>query len=447
MKKYIISSYIPNADIDVDFYNSLVSMGEHVDAELIIANCKENYKGDLESLLQYSLDEELADVVQKGSLKLNNNLTLTDYRPSINVIDPLSGLAVDSAATAFGNMIVAFPRHRFKSIARSLKQSNMPRGVWCTGTVSEPYYKPTKSGQAMKGYHVKGALIVEVKDDKFFSIRQLQFDGKGFYDLDTYYTPKGHKKVKGAIVGLTLGDIHPPFINPEVMDHTLDFIKKHKPGNVIMHDVFDASSISHHVIGKHITKSIIKRTIGSLRDELSMTAYVMQRLADSSKGSNFHVVKSNHDDHLDRYLDEFRFKEDYLNLELAVELTAKYITYGRRGAGHILEYALKKFRRLNNVKFYGRGDSLLLAGYEVLNHGDHGANGARGTPKSFGAAFGGKSVTGHGHTPEITAFGNSVCGTMTYLSVPYTNDSGLSGWMNTHTIIYSNGTISQYHII
>ena len=89
MKKYIVTSYIPNADIDVKFYNSLVVMSRDVGAEIIVADCKANYVNDPSSLLQYAIDDELKDVVVKGSFKFNNKLSLTDYRQSINVIDPI----------------------------------------------------------------------------------------------------------------------------------------------------------------------------------------------------------------------------------------------------------------------------------------------------------------------------------------------------------------------
>lgn len=448
MKRYIVSSYIPNVDIDVDLYNALVVMSRKVDAEILIADCKGNYRNDEDTLLQYAIDEELKDVVIKGSFKFNSKLTLSDYRQSINVIDPISGMAVDADAAALGNMIVAFPRHRFKSVARSLKHSRSPRGVWCTGSISEPYYKNTKSGAAMKNYHVKGALIVEVLDNKMFNIRQLQWDGKGFYDLDTYYTATGSKKVSDSMIGVSLGDLHPPFVNAEVLSATVNMLAKYKPSNVIVHDTFDATSISHHVANKHLTKSLINNKISNLEEEIRHTAHVLQLVADGNKKAKVHVVKSNHDEHLEKYLDEFRFKDDYINIQMSLVLAGRYIM-NKKGLSNIpvLEYALKSYSKLANVNFYTRDDKLSLAGYEVLNHGDFGANGARGNSKSSGVAFSGKVITGHTHSPEITAFGNSVNGTMTNLSVSYTNDSGTSGWLNTHTIIYKNGTISHYHII
>lgn len=448
MKRYIVSSYIPNADIDIDFYNALVTMSEKVDAEVIIADCKYNYKNDVNTLLQMTIDDELEDVIVRGSYKFNDKLTLTDYRQSINVIDPISGMAIDSAASALGNMIVAFPRHRFKSVARSLKHSRSPRGVWCTGTISEPYYKDTKSGAAMKNYHVKGALIVEVINDHLFNIRQLQWDGKGFYDLDTYYTPNGAKKVKGSMEGLSLGDLHPPFTNLLVLNETRNFIEKYKPANIMLHDAFDGCSISHHVEGKHITKAIINRSMKNLADELMLTAETIDMIAEASRSSKVHVVKSNHDEHLERYLEEFRFKDDYINLDMALYLARVYINYKKGETDQSpLEHSLRTYAPLTNVFFHDRDDKLNLAGWEVLNHGDYGANGARGNAKGSGVAFNGKVITGHTHSPEISAFGNSVNGTMTNLSLGYTNDSGTSGWLNTHTIIYKNGTISHYHII
>jgi hypothetical protein len=113
-----------------------------------------------------------------------------------------------------------------------------------------------------------------------------------------------------------------------------------------------------------------------------------------------------------------------------------------------LEYALFNENLYDDFKFLRRKDTLSIHGIECGSHGDYGANGAKGSNKSVGLAFTkGNVITGHEHSSSIGIYGNYVNGTMTHLSMPYTNDSGTSSWLHTHTLIYPNGKRSHIHLI
>ncbi len=447
MKNYVVTSIIPGSGVDYGFLRSLLKYCQYNKSELVILECDFNYIGDItDNGYHEAVKEELQQYLSKGNI-FNNSLRTSSFQPKVNVIDPLGSM--EALASHEGNLIVPFPRHRFKSVARSLKHSRFPRGIWCTGTVSQPYYKPSKGGRIAACYHTLGALSVQILDNDRFEIRQLQYDGEGFYDLTNYYTPTAVSKTNDAVIGLSLGDLHPPFLCPHVKAKTLDLISAIKPKHIIYHDTFDACSISHHVAHKKITQALIIHEVPSLRSELKLTADLLKEYQSAAPaGTEHHIVKSNHDEHLERYLDEFRFKEDNMNLELALELAAQWFRYERGGSPMgPLEYGLKLTAELKNFKFHERDHKLALAGNEVLNHGDHAANGAGPSTKSNGLAFSGNLVTGHTHSPEIGPFNNFVNGTSTKLSLPYTNDSGTSGWLNTHTLIYKNGKKTHYHVV
>ena len=258
----------------------------------------------------------------------------------------------------------------------------------------------------------------------------------------------GNKVTNAKIKAVSMGDFHPPFVDPDVIEETKKMLKLLKPEKVFWHDSFDACSISHHVEGKYLTKALINESYGSLEEELQDTADKMNYVIESCPKSLHVVVRSNHDEHLDKYLDEFRFKDDAHNLLLALDLAKKNIEFSRGiSKQNALEFDLKQRGLHPKVKFLKRQDKMEVCGIEMSNHGDYGANGSRGSSKQHGLSFTGDIVTGHAHTPEIGPYGNYVNGTCTYLSLPYTNDSGTSGWMNTHTIVYENGGRSHYHII
>lgn len=441
MKRYIITSYIPGAKTNTKALKTLQLLAESKKAELLVLPTKANYVKE-----QYDLPDEF--LPSEGGVYLNNNLHVSDMLTNNNLVDPISGL--ESISSEKGSLIVASSRHRFKSVARSLKHHAGPRGIWCTGSISKPYYKNTKSGLRIKGYHVTGALLVEIENNEIFHIRQLTYSNKSksICDMNKEYKLDG--SINTIRPSISLGDLHPPFTCISTLKETQLLLNKLQVKNVIFHDSFDASSISHHVEGKFLTKALIADKIPTLEGEVTHTALVMNKvLKKSPKDVKAYVAKSNHDEHLDRYLDEFRFKTDYVNLLYALDLVKQKVSFKISDAKmDSLEYALKKSGLDSKFTFLERDDKLDIHGYECSNHGDYGPNGARGNAKSHGLSFtGGKTITGHAHTPEIGVYGNSVNGTMTNLTIPYTNDSGTSGWINTHTIIYPNGTITHYHII
>lgn len=437
MKTYILTSYIPNSEVDTHFLKALRKYAEFRNAKLYVPICKPNYVKDTEEELhQLSLKVLGKNVLPQETLKFNNNLFITDYRESINVIDPLSGM--ESIASSLGSMVIPYPRHRFKTIPRMLREGHLPRALWCTGTVSEPYYKNTKSGVRMARHHVKGAIIIEVESDEIFHIRQITWNGRGFFDLSYYVTPSSVKGGYDAL-SISMGDDHAVFQNKDVMSQTEKLIEHLRPKYIFRHDTFDACTVTHHTEGKNITKALINMT---LEEEAKITSDSIQRFSTLFPRSQQFMVASNHPEHLDRYLDEARYKEDTKNHILALELAWK-----KASGLNVVEYLLRKYNPLKNVTFLDRKRSFKVMEIEFGDHGDEGANGARGTPTEKGIVYGGKCVTGHTHSPEIGIYGNYVNGTSTHLSLGYTKDSGSSSWLNTHTIQYKDGTLTHIHVI
>jgi hypothetical protein len=437
MKNYIVTSYIPNTHIDAKFVETLNSFCNHNNAELQILQCKENYRSDSEQPLEQAIRDEFGESIRLKSYNLNKHLHVSDFQTSINTIDPLTGM--ESMAAKHGCLILPFPRHRFKTVPRMLKESGTPRAIWCSGTISEPdSYKNNKSGRRMKDFHVKGALFVQVEDDKIFHIRQITFDGKGFYDLNTYY--EGNKFVeKIRPEAIVLGDDHAPFQKEEAMKSTIEMIKSLDIRKIVRQDTLDCCSISHHVEGKKLTRALINLT---LEQELKLTSDSFQKFEDLFPKAVQYSVMGNHPEHLGRYIDEGRYRDDYPNHIIALELALAMAK-----GSDVYEYSMKKYNKLKNVKFLQRKDSVKLQGIEIADHGDEGANGSRGTPREKGITYSGKVVTGHSHSPEIGVFNNYVTGTLTHLSLSYTKDSGSSGWLNTNVLIYPNGTMTHIHII
>ena len=440
MQKYVITSYVPSIEgkINEPFLSSLKNYCKVNEAELFVYRTKAIWLGDEE-------DTKYSDT--KPIKFINSNLYVSDLLLSPTTQDPLAG--IDGLVSKNGNLIIPFSNQRFKVIARSIKKYEHPRAVWCTGTISKPLYPTTKVGYRAKSNHLCGALVVEVKDNKYFNIRQLQANIDGtFYDGKKLYTPK--RVIDSSIAGLVMGDIHPFFLDSFAFNETLKLIKELQPEELIYHDLFDSTSISHHLKEKFVTKAIVAKEIPSLEHEGLLTASILRKLIEASSKLTKHIiVKSNHDEHLDRYLDEFRFKEDYTNLILALDLCKQMVLFkqNKTNVGPLQKLLSEHITDFSNVTFLRRNNVHNIAGIECSNHGDIGNNGARGSIKSQGLILGGKVVTGHSHSPEITSSGNFSVGTLTKLQMPYTDASGGSTWMHSNVIIYPSGTMTHIHMV
>jgi len=88
------------------------------------------------------------------------------------------------------------------------------------------------------------------------------------------------------------------------------------------------------------------------------------------------------------------------------------------------------------VRYINYGESLDICGYESGSHGDFGANGAKGSYKTF-SRLNTKMIHGHGHSPVIHN-GVTMVGVTCKLD-QYYNRRGLSSWAYAHSVIHNNG--------
>jgi hypothetical protein len=169
---------------------------------------------------------------------------------------------------------------------------------------------------------VYGFVVVEIKDKDTFFVRQVTADDKTGDFSDLYYRVEGGSvsKIKN-IEAIVLGDAHFGHHDQKVIDKTLEFMDKVKPNHVILHDVFDGDSISHHQMkdpfiqyGKEINGT------NDLKKELDL---LMSSLKPFEKHKNVVIVRSNHDDFLDRWLknEDWKKQPTFKNSRLYMQLS------------------------------------------------------------------------------------------------------------------------------
>jgi len=95
------------------------------------------------------------------------------------------------------------------------------------------------------------------------------------------------------------------------------------------------------------------------------------------------------------------------------------------------------------VTFLKSEDRLTVLGYELSAHGDRGINGSRGTLLGY-SKLGSRYIIGHSHTPGIRD-GCMQVGVTARLDHGY--NARPSSWLNTHALIYANGTATLIHVI
>jgi hypothetical protein len=377
-------------------------------------------------------------------IELNTNLKISTVKLSAKHMDPATSMG--RIASKDGTFIFASPKQRLKAIPVSNKK--YPHFVMTTGAITDSDYTSTNYMSNRMAFladhdHIMGGIIVEIENEDFYHFRQFQFDADGsFIDLGVKYCSDG-SVVEMPPEAMVLGDWHAGATCPVVKTITKEIADQVKPNSIILHDLFDGAPVNHHEAHNvSIRSQNAEQGLMSLKENFKIIAQDFQYLLNSVP--KLLVVKSNHDEFLDRFLSKGDFTKDHYNYELYLELALHQL----RQKGDILKYAVETYGDLNpklaeKITWLNRDQDYKIANIQLGSHGDLGANGSRGSARAMESAYG-SSVTGHSHTPEILR-GAWVVGTSTTLRLNYTR--GPSSWVNTHCLVYPNGSRQLIHII
>jgi hypothetical protein len=390
-------------------------------------------------------DSDMLDPVLTKHTVINGNYELTRilYIRHFNVrpqaVNPLGGnIARQVAATK--SAIIASPKQFLKPCANGL--SALSKTLVSTGAITEPHYRDNQTGNVASGDHVIGALYVETQGE-LYNLRFIQITDTGaIYDLGNRIKPKSKKLTPSTIDTLVLGDWHTRSICPLVRTATRRMIQTLKPKHLIVHDLFDGTSVNHHESLLAVTRAL--RSAASelnLKDELFDCGTELEFLQNSgSPTMQIHVVKSNHDEFLDRYLEAGLHVKDPQNYVIG---SALVVAMSKKLDPLEEGIYMATGKRLPRVHFLHRDQDFYRYNWQLGAHGDLGANGSKASMAQLEVAYS-KSITGHKHTPEIMR-NTIVVGTSTRLDPRYVK--GLSSWMNAHVLIQPNGKAQMILIV
>jgi hypothetical protein len=433
--KFVITTAVTGCELDNKMYKSVKTYCKKNNAALLILIASDP-ASNLDRGSLGRVDKRLTNeaIVLEDS-ELNSNIFLSTIKLSAKHIDPIVGLG--RIGQREGSFVYASPKQRLKS--SPVSNTKLPHFLMTTGAITVPDYTSANYMSNRTAYiahydHVMGGVIVEIGDSDEYHFRQFQCDDKGkFTDLGLEYDNSKTRKVRPE--AFVLGDWHSGSTCPMAKSVWDDIAKNLKPKRIVLHDLFDGRSINHHEAA-NIDSKAKRAEFGqlNLREELKLVARDLEYL--TSLSDELIVVKSNHDEFLDRFLQRGDFKNDPYNYKTFLELALHYVNTSEDP----LKYGVEKMGNLDKlcspkIKWLKRDQDLRIAEIQLGAHGDKGANGARGGLQSMEFAYG-NSVTGHSHSPEILR-GAWQVGTSSFLKMGY--NVGPSSWLNSSCIVYANG--------
>lgn len=433
---WVITSAINDTPVNYNLLKTLKSYCLYNDAELMVIPIK--YHMDQ---LNYSWSDSILEYIVDTNIQLLNDLkVLAHINVSPTTANPLSGFDAFSKGCS---LIIPSPQIMMKTVA--INHVAKPAILYTTGCITEPLYTSSKAGEKAVFNHSFAALVVEQDDEiDSFHIRVLNSDASGeFYDIDKFYS--GYTiEDNTRIPGIVLGDEHVAHIDASVESATFDpgqICDTLNPEYIIRHDILDFYSASHHHKNDFFTnyKKYIKDT-NNVSVELEYTLkYILDTTPDTSVSV---IVDSNHNQHLDTWLNSIDIRREPWNAKLFHKLM--YLKLESIDAddtcGAFELWCNDKFKTADSnigdkIIFIENTESFKMFDIELGLHGDRGLNGSRGSSAQF-SRLGEKTIVGHSHSPAIY----NGCYTVGHSSVSKLEyNKGPSSWHQAHCIIQPNG--------
>lgn len=435
-KQTFLISWAQNATpIHKNFVKNLKAYAEDLDAGLhIIAGRYSNPTSVFADKEQDWWAPEVVPYLDAARHNIHEYMQiLSDVKIPPTASTPLSGL---NSITGLESCIVGHPRQQVKSLP--ILDGYPSKLLMSTGACTVANYTDSKSGKKGEFHHSIGFTIVEL-DGEHFHVRQVSADDKGnFYDLfKRVKNGKVLENVEGAEAAV-LGDIHIAHNDVKATEVSFKLLDEMKPKHTMLHDIIDCESISHHeendpfrVMQKE------ENGTGDLKKELQ----IMLQWAKDRLKYNLVVVRSNHDDFLDRWLrstDWRKARNKRMFLYGAGILANEDVAQKKGVISYLLEDAFGE-----DITCLGLDDSYRVLGWELGVHGHVGANGSRGSANQY-KQMNTKMITGHTHSPSRQD-GHMCVGTLSGLRVGY--NKGASSWMHANALIYPDGKAQLIYIV
>lgn len=442
-ERFIITTAVSGQTAHTGFMDAIKKYCEVNKAKLLILPSHDPAH-NMDNEIDWTFDPRISkeDIIFEETI-LNTNFFISGIRVTAKQINPITGL--QELSQTKGSFISASPKQSLEFDAVSA--SKFPHARMTSGACTLPNYSSTRGNSQRSSYianfqHVIGAVIVEIVDDKIYHFRQVQANADGFFcDLGVEYSAGKARRLSGDEAPvLVMGDYHAGEHDDTAVGAWTEIINQLGIQEVVFHDMFNGASINHHEEHDIMSRAErIRKGLDSLETELTITADQFDRILGLKSVKKGVVVKSNHDDFIDRWVRPFKFAKDPKNAEFGTILAAEIIKASKLG---IKKDFFKTALELNGapecmdaIKWLSADEDYVVGGIHLGAHGDRSANGARGSIKGLATSYP-RCVIGHSHTPGIFK-GAFQVGTTSLLRLGY--NKGPSSWVHCSCLVYRNG--------
>lgn len=421
-KRFVISSILPNSRVDEDFVDAMKNYCKHNNAELLLCpirgvrNEVMFSEGDTIKYSKYFCTEAT----------FNSNLKLVNTGITANNRNPIKSI---KELGHKNYSIIAASTKQCMEVIPSIHKDKVHL-VYLTGTCSKPIYRKNVTGYINTDNNKVGALVVEIKDDKIFYVRNIEWINGYFVDLNKAYYPNKIKNIEAEAI--VAGDFHlSGDEDPKALQLLKEEIKLLKAKKLFIHDFCSHNTINHHEQDNWVKMAKLMKKFINLEAEHNYTADVFNKWVEDIKNIDFYIVKSNHDRWLSKYIgNRHLWIKDNSNALYAHSLCG----YALMGLDPFELTMRHKIRRDIKIHFL-QEKSFKISGIELSLHGDIGNNGGMSSLRSLELSSG-RCVIGHSHAPRISFKGMQV-GTNTKLDLGY--NIGGSSWWNGNVSIFKDG--------
>jgi transposase-like protein len=449
VQTHVVTSALNNCHAHSGFLQSLLTFGQANSAQLHVIPV--SYKNVSLFTGQYEpwWPQELQPYYLSQDHTLNSNISLMgSLSIQATARRPLEGIEGIGKGKS---IVVGHPRIAMNTLATPLNK--LPIAQFTTGSISLPEYSHTKAGRLGEFHHQIAALVIET-DGEFFWWRYIHANENGsFTDLGTVYGPELSWQADPA-EAVIVGDVHVGMHDPAVTDAVLGrMVPRLKSQNVVLHDVLDFFAENYHDANDRV-RQVLKeaRGLNSVYDELSSVAEFLEHYR--QEGVTYHIVQSNHHNHLQKWLNGNPQNVNTKNLWLWHHLNAVQLNEAMQLADvdplgeqwHVrspFEIAMRAMHVSDWVNFSNPNEELLFKGIDCSQHGHQGPNGIKGTARAF-ARTQRRTFIGHAHSPGIVD-GCYQVGKSCRDDLPYMQ--GYSSHLSVSGIIYADGHRTLFPII
>lgn len=440
-KRFIITWAQNDTPVHEKFISNIEKYAEFIDADIhVIAG---RYKNPTSVFTDKKYDtwepriEKYLDANRHNVHKYVSIMSDVKIQPTAN--DPMTGL---QGMSGVNSCVFGSPKVQMEMIP--VLEGHLPKMMVTTGACTISNYTDSKSGKKGEFHHTLGFVVIEIKDESVFFLRQVTATDDGdftdLYHRTVYDSKKDESKIVRIekIEAIVLGDLHYGKHDQVVIDSTFDLMAKISPNHVVLHDVFDGDSINHHEIKDPFAQ--YEKEING-RNSLKREIDALLKGLEDFQDYNVVIVRSNHDDFIDRWLKDTDWRKTVTpKNSLEYMQFASALLTGEADKG-IIPYVINK--RFPEFKALGREESYVVKGWELGQHGDIGSGGSRGSLAQF-RKLNTKIIVAHYHAPGRKDGALSV-GTTTHLRIGY--NKGASAWLQSHVIIHEDAKAQHINFI